>query len=325
MVCVCRRWVWGGGGHARCGTDFDIFQAQGRLGEAEALYARAFAVGGAALGPRHPDVAVWCSNLAGLFQVRSFVCARARASLSASFLSPSLSLSASSFSLRFASPLCRPWGGPRGEDGGEVLSTVGSVARPIPRHIAMFGPASPARRIPSHASPLRSKAATTRPSRCSSGASRSERQEHVSRPARPAPSRPHPTAARSLARSHTGDARFARDCRRPPSLLGDVAFSHSLLGGAKPPTPLRAPACSCRRPRPSRGLLAPRSRLAPFFPRGFARCPRAAARRVVQQPRGALSGASSRRRLLCVATTIPSCQSHMRVSRSRLASSRRRS
>jgi hypothetical protein len=118
MVCVCRRWVWGGGGHARCGTDFDIFQAQGRLGEAEALYARAFAVGGAALGPRHPDVAVWCSNLAGLFQVRSFVCARARASLSASFLSPSLSLSASSFSLRFASPLCRPWGVPGGRTGG---------------------------------------------------------------------------------------------------------------------------------------------------------------------------------------------------------------
>ena len=127
------------------------------------------------------------------------VCARARRSLHRFFLPLSLSL-CMFFLPAFRFPSLSPLGGPRGEDGGEVLSTAGSVARPIPRHIAIFGPASPSRRIPSHASPLRSKAATTRPSRCSSGASRSERQEHVSRPARPAPSRPHPTAARSLAR-----------------------------------------------------------------------------------------------------------------------------
>ena len=58
-------------GHSLFTLTLLIFQAMGKLAEAEPFYQRALAVWKKALGPDHPHVAIALNNLASLLQVLS--------------------------------------------------------------------------------------------------------------------------------------------------------------------------------------------------------------------------------------------------------------
>ena len=64
-----------GEGHPDCAIHWNnlgsVFQAQGRLGEAEAMYLRALRITEAAVGAEHTDSAVFMNNLALLYKLQA--------------------------------------------------------------------------------------------------------------------------------------------------------------------------------------------------------------------------------------------------------------